>query len=235
MSSIDHVRHLHPRRPQREAPRLWRHAARRSRRVRPAQGSRRGTRGAARGGRAAASITSTPAISTVRTSPTRSSAKRCIPIPTISSSSPRSAPGAARTDHGFRPSSPEELTQRGPRQSPQSRRRCARRRQPAHACSSVHGPAEGSIEAPLTVLAELQQQGLVRHIGLEQRHADADRRRPPDLRDRLRAEPLQSGASRRRRADRRSCPRRHRLCAVLPARDHRFAISTLIAVHQCRS
>ncbi len=31
---------------------------------------------------------------------------------------------------------------------------------------SIHGPAEGSIEAPLTVLAELQQQGLVHHIGL---------------------------------------------------------------------
>ncbi|MDR3462004.1 MAG: aldo/keto reductase family oxidoreductase [Beijerinckiaceae bacterium] len=31
---------------------------------------------------------------------------------------------------------------------------------------SVHGPAEGSIEAPLAVLAELQRQGLVRHIGL---------------------------------------------------------------------
>ena len=30
----------------------------------------------------------------------------------------------------------------------------------------VHGPAEGSIEAPLTVLAELQRQGLARHIGL---------------------------------------------------------------------
>ncbi|PDS32201.1 aldo/keto reductase family oxidoreductase [Rhizobium phaseoli] len=30
----------------------------------------------------------------------------------------------------------------------------------------VHGPAEGSIEAPLTVLADLQQQGLVRHVGL---------------------------------------------------------------------
>jgi aryl-alcohol dehydrogenase-like predicted oxidoreductase len=30
----------------------------------------------------------------------------------------------------------------------------------------VHGPAEGSIEAPVTVLAELQQQGLIRHIGL---------------------------------------------------------------------
>lgn len=30
----------------------------------------------------------------------------------------------------------------------------------------VHGPAEGSLEAPLAALAELQQQGLVRHIGL---------------------------------------------------------------------
>jgi aryl-alcohol dehydrogenase-like predicted oxidoreductase len=30
----------------------------------------------------------------------------------------------------------------------------------------VHGPVEGSLEEPLTVLAELQQQGLVRHIGL---------------------------------------------------------------------
>jgi len=31
---------------------------------------------------------------------------------------------------------------------------------------SIHEPAEGSIEAPLTVLAELQQKGLVRHVGL---------------------------------------------------------------------
>jgi aryl-alcohol dehydrogenase-like predicted oxidoreductase len=31
---------------------------------------------------------------------------------------------------------------------------------------NVHHPMEGSIEAPLSVLAELQQQGLVRHIGL---------------------------------------------------------------------
>ena len=30
----------------------------------------------------------------------------------------------------------------------------------------VHGPAEGPIEAPLAVLAALQRQGLVRHIGL---------------------------------------------------------------------
>lgn len=31
---------------------------------------------------------------------------------------------------------------------------------------NAHHPVEGSIEAPLTALAELQQQGLVRHIGL---------------------------------------------------------------------
>jgi len=32
--------------------------------------------------------------------------------------------------------------------------------------SGSHGPGEGSIEAPLTALAELQRKGLVRHIGL---------------------------------------------------------------------
>ncbi len=31
---------------------------------------------------------------------------------------------------------------------------------------NIHQPAEGSIEDPLTVLAELQQKGLIRHIGL---------------------------------------------------------------------
>jgi aryl-alcohol dehydrogenase-like predicted oxidoreductase len=30
---------------------------------------------------------------------------------------------------------------------------------------SIHEPAEGSMEAPLNVLAELQQKGLIRHIG----------------------------------------------------------------------
>jgi hypothetical protein len=30
----------------------------------------------------------------------------------------------------------------------------------------AHGPAEGSLEAPLTALAELREHGLVRHIGL---------------------------------------------------------------------
>ena len=82
----------------------------------------------------------------------------------------------------------------------------------------VHGPAEGSLEAPLTVLAELQRKGLVRHIGLRQRHSDADRARTQDLPDRLRAELLQPRAPRRRRDDRQSGGRRHRLCAVLSAR-----------------
>jgi len=31
---------------------------------------------------------------------------------------------------------------------------------------SVHGPAEGSLEAPLTALAELKERGLIRHVGI---------------------------------------------------------------------
>src|SRR5438874_430481 len=30
----------------------------------------------------------------------------------------------------------------------------------------VHGPVEGSLEAPITALAELKERGLIRHIGL---------------------------------------------------------------------
>lgn len=43
----------------------------------------------------------------------------------------------------------------------------------------VHAPAEGSLEAPLTALAELQQQGLIRHVGLSNvtvRQVEAARR-----------------------------------------------------------
>ena len=50
------------------------------------------------------------------------------------------------------------------------------------------GLPKGSLEAPLTALAELQRQGLVRHIGLSNVTADASRGRRKDLRDRLRAE-----------------------------------------------
>jgi aryl-alcohol dehydrogenase-like predicted oxidoreductase len=43
----------------------------------------------------------------------------------------------------------------------------------------VHGPAEGSLEEPLSVLADLQRQGLVRHVGLSNvtRRQVADGRR----------------------------------------------------------
>lgn len=47
----------------------------------------------------------------------------------------------------------------------------------------VHGPAEGSLEEPLTVLADLQRQGLVRHVGLSNVTARqiADGRRITDI------------------------------------------------------
>ena len=34
------------------------------------------------------------------------------------------------------------------------------------AMGAIHGPAEGSIEEPFTALAELQRQGLIRHLGV---------------------------------------------------------------------
>ncbi len=48
---------------------------------------------------------------------------------------------------------------------------------------SHHGPAEGPIEAPLTVLAELKRKGLVRHIGLSNATAKqvADGRRITEI------------------------------------------------------
>jgi aryl-alcohol dehydrogenase-like predicted oxidoreductase len=81
----------------------------------------------------------------------------------------------------------------------------------------VHGPAEGSIAKPLEVLAGLQRQGLVRHIGLSNVTATQVEGGPRHRRDRLRAEPVQPGPPRRRRADRRPGEGRDRLCAVLPA------------------
>ena len=47
----------------------------------------------------------------------------------------------------------------------------------------VHGPVEGSLEEPLTTLAELQRQGLIRHIGLSNVTAKqvADGRRICDI------------------------------------------------------
>ena len=55
---------------------------------------------------------------------------------------------------------------RRPRQPAEPRRR---RRSTSSTCGIMgggHGPSEGSIEEPFTALAELQRQGLIRHLGL---------------------------------------------------------------------
>ena len=83
---------------------------------------------------------------------------------------------------------------------------------------AVHGPAEGPIEAPLTVLADLQRKGLVRHIGLSNVTANQieEGRRICDI---VCVQNNYNIAHRDDDAtDRRSCGGRHCLCAVLPAR-----------------
>ena len=57
----------------------------------------------------------------------------------------------------------------------------------------VMGPSEGSIEEPLTVLAELKRQGLIRHLGLSNVSPGAVGGGSDDYGDRLRAELLQRG------------------------------------------
>ena len=58
-------------------------------------------------------------------------------------------------------------------------------------------PVEGSIEEPLTVLAELKRQGLIRHIGLSNITAQQLSEAQTITRDRVRAEFLQRGAQKR--------------------------------------
>ena len=86
-------------------------------------------------------------------------------------------------------------------------------------CSASTGRAEGSIEEPLTALAELQRQGLIRHIGLSNvtaaQIAEGARASPPIV-------CVQNHYNLAHRDDDalidELAPRRHRLCAVLPAR-----------------
>ncbi len=56
----------------------------------------------------------------------------------------------------------------------------------------VHGPGEASIEGPLSALADLRRQGLVRHIGLSNVTPAQIAEGAGDRADRVRAEPLQS-------------------------------------------
>ena len=59
------------------------------------------------------------------------------------------------------------------------------------------GPSEGSIEEPLTVLAELKRQGLIRHLGLSNVSPGAVGGSSGDYRDCLRAELVQRGTPER--------------------------------------
>ena len=61
----------------------------------------------------------------------------------------------------------------------------------------VMGPSEGSIEEPLTVLAELKRQGLIRHLGLSNVSPRAVGGGSDNHGDRLRAELVQRGAPER--------------------------------------
>ena len=79
-------------------------------------------------------------------------------------------------------------------------------------------PVERSLAEPFEALVELQEEGLIRHLGVSNVTTADVRRGAVDRPGRLRAEPLQPRAPGRRPADRRAGPRGHRLRAVLPAR-----------------
>ena len=79
-------------------------------------------------------------------------------------------------------------------------------------------PTEGPIADKVEVLADLQRQGLIRHVGLSNVNAAQIGRGAGDHQDRVRAELLQSRPPQRRRPDRRPGQAGHPLRAVLPAR-----------------
>ena len=63
----------------------------------------------------------------------------------------------------------------------------------------LDSPEPGSIAEPFTALAELQQQGLIRHLGVSTVDRRAGRRGAGDRAGRVRAELLQRRPPRRRR------------------------------------
>ena len=82
----------------------------------------------------------------------------------------------------------------------------------------IHGPSEGSIEAPLTVLAELQRQGLIRHLGLSNA-TSAQLKQGRSIAEIVCVQNNYNLVHRERRcAARRADASGHRLCALLPAR-----------------
>jgi pyridoxine 4-dehydrogenase len=156
-------RHVHPRRPHREAARLWRHAARRAGRVRAAQGSRRALAVLREAVPAASNhIDTSDFYGPHVTNQIIREALHPYPDDLVIVTKV----GARRGEDGsWIPAfSPEELTQA----VHDNLRNLGLDVLDVVNLRSMFDarPAEGSIEAPLTVLAELQRQGLVRHIGL---------------------------------------------------------------------
>ncbi len=163
-----------------------------------------------------ASITSIPATSTVRMSPTSSFAKHSTLIRTTWPSSPRSAPSGATTVRGLRHSSRQISSVASMTTFATSASMCST----SSTCESwatSTPPSEGSIEKQVTALAETSAPRTRAPHRPEQRHLDADRRGAAPCGDRLCAEPLQPGPASRRRAGRRARGQRHRLRAVLSA------------------
>ena len=141
------------RRPQRESPRLRRHATRRARRLRAAEGPRRRARRAARGGGGGVNhIDTSDFYGPHVTNQIIREALHPYPDDLVIVTKI----GARRGEDGSWNSGflGRGADARGARQSAQSRRRRARVVN-LRIMFGIHGPAEGSIEAPLTVLAEL--------------------------------------------------------------------------------
>ena len=97
------------------------------------------------------------------------------PYPTISSSSPRSAPGAAATAPGCRPISPEELDPGGARQSAAISGSTCWTSSISGSCSARMDPAEGLDRGAAHRAGRAAAAGSGAPHRAEQRHVGADR------------------------------------------------------------
>ena len=99
------------------------------------------------------------------TSRTRSSGRPSIRIRTTSTSSPRSAPSRDSDGGWLAALRPEELRRAGPRE-PREPAASTRSTSSTSGVGGLDAPEPGSLEEPFTALAEMQQEGLIRHLGL---------------------------------------------------------------------
>ena len=163
-----------------------------------------------------ASTTSIPPTSTVRTSPTKSSARRSPRIRTICTSSRRSVPAAtsrAAWPHARTPAELREQVHDNLRRLGLDVLDVVNLR-----VGGIEAPEPGSIAEQFEALAELRRAGADPAPGPQHRHRRAARRGAGDRARRLRAEHVQHRPPRRRRPRRPHRPAGHRVRAVFPAR-----------------